>query len=184
MKRYITLIIVCLLASLQALAQTEECDSIVHESAIQYAETSQQYEYQDPATAISSELTQIPDLSFDYTQTRQWRSYKKLRTIGWTFLGVGVPVTAGGFALLLAAILSSDETNKILGPLVGVTLLGGSALTVASIPILTVAYVKRYQAKHMKLDFGMTALHSPSFNVPSAPLRGFTVPAPSLTLTF
>lgn len=90
---------------------------------------------------------------FDYKQTKEWKNYKTLRAIGWSALGVGVPVTfLGG---VLSAFQSSISGSGSLGIPV---IVAGGVMTLSSIPLLTCAYY--YRRKAIKLKVSMSSVES------------------------
>ena len=111
--------------------------------------------------------------TFDYKKTSEWGTYKALRAVGWSALGLGVPTTVTG---VFAAILGADGSTNPTGKIVFLT---GVSLTAASIPLLATAYYYRHKAKKMHLTLGATGLTSPgSFN------RADLAPGLALTLRF
>lgn len=91
--------------------------------------------------------------AFDYKQTKEWGKYKTLRAIGWSALGVGVPVTfLGG---VLSAFQSSMSGSGALGIPV---IVAGGVMTLSSIPLLTCAYY--YRRKAIKLKVSMSSVES------------------------
>lgn len=91
--------------------------------------------------------------TFDYKQTKEWKNYKTLRAIGWSALGVGVPVTfLGG---VLSAFQSSMSGSGALGIPV---IVAGGVMTLSSIPLLTCAYY--YRRKAIKLKVSMSSVES------------------------
>lgn len=84
------------------------------------------------------------DSSQSYKNTPEWGNYKTLRVIGWSFLGVGIAAgVTGPFVLIV-----NHEMSPHPKPWIGATIWGtGIALTVASIPILVLAYHYRWKAK-------------------------------------
>lgn len=127
-------------------------------------------------SAYSQDATSLPvdnPVAFDYKNTSEWSTYKTLRAVGWSSLGVGVPMTLTG--LLGIALSSINGGNG--GPFIIVTAVGGG-LTVASVPLLITAYHYRHKAKKMALNVGVTSINTPVTNRPDY------TPALSLALTF
>lgn len=115
-----------------------------------------------------------------YKHTPEWGKYKALRAVGWTSLGVGIPAFAVGVVLAYATNSdNSDMGSDGLATAAAITASTGAALTVASIPILFVAYHYRYKAKQIGMNMGMTSLSTPSVGQNMS-----YAPAMSLTFTF
>ena len=129
------------------------------------------------ATQSQTESSLSMNAVFDYKQTKEWKYYKILRAVGWSALGVGVPMfwlcAWGGYAY------SYDRPHD---PFVTSLLRGliwtGAGLTVASIPILICAYRYRYLAKHMSV--GVSSINMPMLNNTG----WLCAPAISFALTF
>lgn len=170
------------IAAFHAMAERECADPL---SCVARTETVAEPSEDADGTRECAEIqSNRPYQYFNYTQTCQWRDYKRLRTLGWTFFGVGVPLTAGSYALLFAAVLSSEHDARILAPLAGITFLAGGFMTLASIPILTVAYVKRHKAKHMQFDLNFAAVQPPVCGLSVSLSRRYSAPALGLSLSF
>lgn len=111
-------------------------------------------------------------MAFDYKQTKEWKRYKVYRAIGWSALGVGVPMTFVGLGLTGA--IGAANGGEVNGGFAAMAVTGG-LLTVASIPILINAYNDRSKAKRMALSFstistpsmssGLTYQHQPALSV-------------------
>lgn len=127
-------------------------------------------------TAVSSRYDGNSTMTFDYKKTQEWGKYRALRAVGWSALGVGVPVTLTG--LYGMAIEYVHSGNGINGPFFIVTLVGG-ALTLSSIPILISAYHYRNKAKKIALNVGVTSINTHTFSN-----RIDYTPALSFALTF
>ena len=111
-----------------------------------------------------------------YKKTQQWRRYLIYRSVGWSFLGVGIPLTVGSFFGAIMMAWGNDGVGSRI--LLGTSFLG-LGMTVVSIPLITLAYISRYKAKHMKLDIGMSHLSVPTL-IAAKP----NLPAFNFCLTF
>ena len=92
--------------------------------------------------------------AFDYRQTPEWKRYKTLKICGWTALGVSMPMVMVGFLGDLDNAYGDGKPNAIFDILVCT----GVGLGVASIPLLTFAYINRHKAKK-KAALSLTASH-------------------------
>lgn len=112
---------------------------------------------------------------FDYKQTAEWGKYKALRAVGWTSFGVGSAAIVGGF---LTYLIESSFTGKhtAAGPAL---MIGGGALTIASVPLLVSAYSYRNKAKKMSLNMGVSHITTPSLTT-----NTHITPALSFALNF
>lgn len=112
--------------------------------------------------SVSNASTHTPALlasqPFDYKQTAEWGKYKALRAVGWTAFGVGSAAFVGG---VLTFLIESSFTGKhsAAGPAL---MIGGGALTIASVPLLVSAYSYRNKAKKMSLNMGVSHITTPS----------------------
>ena len=95
----------------------------------------------------------------------QYKSGKKLIGAGWALFGVGLAATAGGGAVVLVGEISSSSSSVSM-IVTGITILSvGSAMTVASIPMLGVGYsrckksVKTYNNKCASPDIQPLSLN-------------------------
>ena len=77
-----------------------------------------------------------------YKQTRYWKKHKRLKTCGWTTLGIGVPTMVVGF---VGAVVSGYESGGD-GEGFGIILGAGAGLTVSSIPLFVFAVKNRQKA--------------------------------------
>ncbi len=133
-------------------------------------------------TSIDTDIATMP-VSFDYKETKYWKRYKKLRTAGWTCLGVGAGFFVGGYALIFAAFLSSDY--HAFGIPGGILFFSSPLLVLASIPLLTTAYINRHKAKKMNLNVGVSQLTGYANGVaPYLSMRHPNTPAVSFSLEF
>lgn len=113
---------------------------------------------------------------FNFKDTKEWRKYKTLRAIGWSFLGVGLPSFLVGPCLMAAG--SFDGNSAALGS--GYALfLAGIAMTISSVPILICAYHNRNKAKRMNIDLGVSSIDT---NLPFS--KVLTTPSLAVTLNF
>lgn len=159
MNRYIFLLLTILCVSIGASAAPHDTDSTTVVS-----------------TGIST-TSPTPDIQFDYKSTPEWGKYKALRTVGWSALGVGVTATAAGLFFWLASNTDIGSDAMALGG--SITAIAGAGITLASVPILCVAYHNRYKAKKMALNLGVTHISNP---VSSTQFN--TAPALSLSFNF
>lgn len=123
----------------------------------------------------ANSLTPFTTQPFDYKQTAEWGKYKALRAVGWTSFGVGCAAFVGG---LLTFSIESSFTGKhtAAGPAL---MIGGGALTIASVPILVSAYIYRNKAKKMSLNMGVSHITTPSLTT-----NTHITPALSFALNF
>jgi len=125
---------------------------------------------------IEEPLQQTPTVNFNDKDTKEWRKYKTLRAIGWSFLGVGPVATITGFGIVLAGGLSGDRRAVTAGGIISWT---GIFMGIASIPLLICAYNYRDKAKKMNANLGISYINTQQ---PFA--TDLTTPALALTLNF
>ncbi len=117
---------------------------------------------------------------FNYKNTKYWGRYTALRAAGWACFGVGIGCCVGGYALMFAAMTTTnDDWSRVVGPVGGYMFFSSPLLVAASIPLLACAYYNRYKAKHLKLDVGVSCIQPGKF----APCRVST-PALNFALNF
>jgi hypothetical protein len=80
----------------------------------------------------------------DYRETAYWKKHKTFKTLGWTALGVGVPLTFAGFVAAIAASIgdshiSSNTYYWMLG--------SGGAITLSSIPFFILSHKYKKMAQ-------------------------------------
>lgn len=180
MKRYFILLALIFSAIMSAYSQPM-VTAIANLSEETYFESpSGAYEGQsspsDTSTgANASTLAPIATQPFDYKQTAEWGKYKALRAVGWTSFGVGSAAIVGGF---LTYLIESSFTGKhtAAGPAL---MIGGGALTIASVPLLVSAYHYRNKAKKMSLNMGVSHITTPSLTT-----NTHITPALSFALNF
>jgi len=127
------------------------------------------------ATQSQTESSLHMTAVFDYKQTTEWKRYKILRAVGWSALGVGVPMFwLCAWGSMAIGYHEDREGSRFLYGLTWT----GAGLAVASIPILICAYRYRYLAKHMSVS--VSTINTPTLNNVG---RSFA-PAISLALTF
>ena len=97
------------------------------------------------------------NIDFNYKKTKEWKTYTALRAVGWSALGVGVSTFFAG-CIVGAAVTETGPNSK--AP--DILLVTGAALTVVSVPVLTVAYCLRHKAKKKarQMSLGVTAIDS------------------------
>lgn len=106
-----------------------------------------------------------------YKETKYWGHYTALRAAGWGCFGLGFGCFIGGAITFMATMNESSSD----GPIVGAALmLASPVLVVASIPLITMAYVNRRKAMKMKTRVNL--------DLASIPIRGvgarrFSAPA-------
>lgn len=144
--------------------------------------------YSEPCTDASEGQALLPDSPsgsnastpalfttqpFDYKKTAEWGKYKALRAVGWTAFGVGSAAFVGG---ALTFLIEGSITGKhsAAGPAL---MIGGGALTIASVPLLVSAYSYRNKAKKMSLNMGVSSITTPSLttNTHLTPALGFAL---------
>ena len=111
-----------------------------------------------------------------YKNTPEWGKYKALRAVGWTTLGVGVAATATGVMFCFAS--NSDLGSDAMSAASKALMISGGVITVASLPIISVAYHYRNKAKKTGvIGMGMTRLSAPAIgqNMAYFPAMNFTV---------
>lgn len=134
----------------------------------------------DVQTGISSQSPQqFPSILMNdsYKNTPEWGKYKALRTVGWTTFGVGIAAITTGVLLLFTS--NSDLGSDAMSTASKVAMISGAAITVASVPILCVAYHNRDKAKKIGMSMGVTQLSTPAIGQNMS-----YVPAMSLSVTF
>lgn len=111
----------------------------------------------------------------DYKNTPEWGKYKSLCAVGWTTFGVGIAATTTGVLLLFTS--NSDLGSDAMSTASKVTMISGAAITVASVPILCVAYHNRNKAKKIGMSMGVTQLPTPTseYNLSYTPAMNFTI---------
>lgn len=112
--------------------------------------------------------------SFNYKTTKEWKKYKALRAVGWSALGLGIPVTFGGLVGVGVSAIDGDSYGGFIAMLAA-----GGVLTLSSIPILISAYHYRKKAKKIALELRMASVYNPTINN-----RQSFQPALGLTLRF
>lgn len=132
----------------------------------------------DAQMGISSQSPQqLPSILMDdaYKNTPEWGKYKVLRTVGWATFGVGIAATTTGVLLLFTS--NSDLRSDAMSTASRAAMISGAAITVASVPILCVAYHNRNKAKKIGLGLGVTQLSAPTFgqNCSYTPAMNFTI---------
>ena len=132
----------------------------------------------DVQTSISSHSPQqLPPMLMDdaYKNTPKWGKYKALRAVGWTALGVGVAMTTTG--VLLCFTSNSDLGSEAMSTASKALMISGGVITVASIPIISVAYYNRNKAKKIGVGMGMAQLSTPTVgqNICYTPAMNFTI---------
>ncbi|MCM1484315.1 MAG: hypothetical protein NC043_08250 [Muribaculaceae bacterium] len=111
----------------------------------------------------------------DYKNTPEWGTYKALRAVGWTTMGLGLATTTSGF---LVYMIENSFTGK--SPTGPGLMIGGGALTLASVPVLVTAYHYRNKARRMTLNAGISSISSPRL----LDAQTDCTPALCLTLSF
>lgn len=129
-------------------------------------------------TSISNQSRQqLPSslMADTYKNTPEWGKYKSLRAVGWTTFGVGLAATTTGVLLLFTS--NSDLGSDAMSTASKVTMISGAAITVASVPILCVAYHHKNKAKKLGMSMGITQLSTPTFgyNLSYTPAMNFTI---------
>lgn len=132
----------------------------------------------DVQTSINSHCQQLTtSLLMDdaYKNTPEWGKYKALSAVGWTALGVGVAMTTTG--VLLCFTSNSDLGSDAMSTASKALMISGGVISVASIPIISVAYYNRNKAKKIGVGMGMTQLSTPTVgqNICYTPAMNFTI---------
>ncbi|MDE6116233.1 MAG: hypothetical protein K2O30_10020 [Duncaniella sp.] len=111
----------------------------------------------------------------DYQNTPEWGKYKALRTVGWTTFGVGIAATTTGALLLFAS--NSDLGSDAMPTASKALMISGGVITIASIPIISIAYHNRNKAKKIGINMGVTQLSAPIIgqNIAYTPAMNFTI---------
>lgn len=163
MKRYfilLTLIFSTIMSAYSQPIDTAGCDLSEESYFESRPDASEgQSSLSDTSTGSNaSTLAPFTSQPFDYKQTAEWGKYKALRAVGWTSFGVGSAAIVGGF---LTYLIESSFTGKhtAAGPAL---MIGGGALTIASVPLLVSAYSYRNKAKNMSLNMGVSHITTPS----------------------
>lgn len=90
--------------------------------------------------------TQTAVYTYD-RNSEDWKKHKTFKTLGWVAIGVGLPVTFTGFVVAIASAFNSNIKWST-----GAWLMGtGAAVTVASIPLFTLAHKYKKKARHPAL---------------------------------
>lgn len=180
MKRYFILLALIFSTIMSAYSQSIDTaiGDISEESYFEPCSDASEGQLSLPDTstgANASSLAPIATQPFDYKQTAEWGKYKALRAVGWTSFGVGCAAFVGG---LLTFSIESSFTGKhtAAGPAL---MIGGGALTIASVPILVSAYIYRNKAKKMSLNMGVSHITTPSLTT-----NTHITPALSFALNF
>lgn len=96
---------------------------------------------------------------FNYKNTKEWKKYKTLNTLGWCFTGIGA---AGiGFSLYLFHGLKDSDINPNLaaGIVLGGTILVFSAITV---PLFVIAHhYKETAIRNSQLSLSLSPVNTP-----------------------
>lgn len=132
----------------------------------------------DVTTSISNlSRQQLPSLPMAeaYKNTPEWGKYKALSTVGWTTFGIGIAATTTGVILLFTS--NSDLGSNTMSTASKATIISGTAITAASIPIICVAYHNKHKAKEIGMNMGITRLSAPSIgqNLSYTPALNFTI---------
>lgn len=111
----------------------------------------------------------------DYQNTPEWGKYKALRTVGWTTFGIGIAATTTGALLLFAS--NSDLGSDAMSTASKALMISGGVITIASIPIISIAYYNRNKAKKIGMSMGVTQLSAPIIgqNIAYTPAMNFTI---------
>lgn len=162
MKRHIFILLCILITSLSAYSQDEITLTLDNSQDM----TMQTSEFISENTSETLSVVQMYGESafsestagtFDYKTTQEWRTYKVLRAVGWSSLGVGIPTTFYG--LIGLGLSLNDGGNG--HPFIAIIATGG-ALTLSSIPLLIIANKYKTKAKKVDLSVGVTSINSPS----------------------
>ncbi|MDE6341371.1 MAG: hypothetical protein K2K93_03555 [Muribaculaceae bacterium] len=120
------------------------------------------------------------NVNHNFKDNKYWGRYTALRAAGWACFGAGAGFLIGGYALLFAAMTTTNDSwANAAGIMGGIMFFSSPVLVTASIPLLACAYYNRYKAKHLKLDVGVSCIHSERY----APCK-VSAPALSLALNF
>lgn len=106
-----------------------------------------------------SALNNVESHSLNYKTTKEWKRYKALRAVGWSALGLGIPVTLGGLVGVGVSAIDGDPYGGFIA-----ILAAGGVLTLSSIPILISAYHYRKKAKKIALELRMASVYNPTIN--------------------
>lgn len=111
----------------------------------------------------SAESKYIPLSSSEkqyYKDTKYWKRHNKYKTLGWTFLGVGVAALAASYIVYTSDGDNVSEDESYMQALGSVALVSvGGALTIASIPMFVLSHKNKCKAK--KFDVGVTMMAEP-----------------------
>ena len=110
------------------------------------------------------------DISFDYKQTSEWQKYKKLKIWGWTTFGVGGAMVVGG---CIGDAIDNYEYHKD-GTRIRFRVVWciGIGVTVASIPMITLAYKNKRKAKNLSLAASSLSVDLPNGSRQAQPALG------------
>lgn len=180
MKRYFILLALIFSTIMSAYSQSIDTaiGDLSEETYFESRSNASEYQLSLPDTSIganASTYTSFASQPFDYKQTAEWGKYKALRAVGWTSFGVGSAAFVGG---VLTFLFESSFTGKhsAAGPAL---MIGGGALTIASVPLLVSAYSYRNKAKKISLNMGVSHINTPSLTT-----NPHISPALSLALNF
>ncbi|MCM1050852.1 MAG: hypothetical protein NC349_02730 [Paenibacillus sp.] len=180
MKRYFILLALIFSAIMSAYSQAmvTAIGDISEESYFESRSDASESQLSLPDTSTGSNASSLAPFTsqpFDYKQTAEWGKYKALRAVGWTSFGVGSAAFVGG---VLTFLFESSFTGKhsAAGPAL---MIGGGALTIASVPILVSAYSYRNKAKKMSLNMGVSHI-----TIPTLTTNTHITPALSFALNF
>lgn len=178
MKRYFILLALILSAIMSAYSQSIDTaiDDLSEETYFESRSDLSEGQLSLSDTSTGSNASSPAPFSsqpFDYKQTAEWGKYKALRAVGWTAFGVGSAAFVGG---VLTFLFESSFTGKhsAAGPAL---MIGGGALTIASVPLLVSAYSYRNKAKKMSLNMGVSSITTPSLttNIHFTPALSFAL---------
>lgn len=119
----------------------------------------------EQASSIIQSQTQASQLQMNeaYKNTPEWGKYKALRAVGWTTLGIGVATTATG--TLLCLVSNSDLGSDAMSGASKALMISGGVITMASIPIISIAYYNRNKAKKIGLSMGISQIVTPTMQL-------------------
>lgn len=134
--------------------------------------------WEQEVKAVETQFEQIAEndmapLTFDYKQSKEWKRYKVLRAVGWSSLGLSVPIAiAAGLTGASSYATGNDGTAC------AILLSASGVLVLSSLGLLISAYIYRHKAK--KLSVTLTSINMPmSINTGTA-----YTPALSFAITF
>ena len=132
--------------------------------------------YDNTNMTVNEANLQKEKLCFDYKQTPEWKKYKILKATGWTAVGVGGAMLIGGFiGDYLDNYGRGGKDPKLRYRIVFYM---GAGVAVASVPLLTFAYINRHKAKKataFSLTVSNLLVDLPNGRTQSRPTLGISV---------